>query len=60
MPSEGGSYTGRRPYVALGSLCEVNRTAAPPKLQGIMITMQRTKQASAVMRLKPYQNSLQT
>ena len=43
MPSKGGSHTGRRPYIALGSLCEVNRTAAPPKLQSIIVHMQITK-----------------
>ena len=43
MPSEEGSYTEWRPYIALGSLCEVNRTAAPPKLQSIIIHMQPTK-----------------
>ena len=60
MPSKGGSHTGRRPYIALGSLCEVNRTAAPPKLQSIMVHMQITKQAHAISRLKPDQDWLQT
>ena len=48
MPSKGGSHTGRRPYIALGSLCEVNRTAAPPKLHSIIVHMQTTKAAHAI------------
>ena len=60
MPSEGVSYTGRRPNIALGSLCEVNHTAAPPKLQSIIVHMQTTKQAHAISRLKPDQDWLQT